>query len=478
MAVAVHSATVSRAKSAAESGNVDLGDTWDAPEKYEQNDCLGTHEGDDSVASKPAYPVFKGGKLSRKGVIAAKSRAAQQGESGIESAADSILKIIDAKKAKEASRAGVFSLMCSASGLEGERVSTPTGMPSSINGSPCTYIWRRVAKPGTWTNRARGFTLNLSASAIDQLEKTGEAMLADGDEVPIVEDHRETSGATLGYVKGWKIQDGWLCSLSQIIGQRELEIFNKNYLSGGFQPDYTDSQGRSRGMAITHVATTPRPVIDGQELLAASQSTQNGIVLTMSGDTPMDGMTNLPCSQNDLDEMHEMVPGLKDQPIEGKLSHVVKHLKSMSGASSKKMSAAEIVADATLKAEVLTMSGATLIAEKLPQAAVEFVRRGVLSALEDGVASGKMTPDQAKTAGKILVGETGQPQTAFMSQAPDGTIPAIEQVKLMCSLTQDFRLSRATPVKRVDPDGRTQIDAAPYKSFQKSQSEKLAAPVL
>ena len=476
MAVAVHPATVSRAKSAAEKGEVDTASGWNAPEKYEQSDCLGTHEGDESVPSKPAYPVFNGGKLYRSGVIAAKSRAAQQGESGIEAAADSILKIIEAKNGKYASCAGTIMLICSSSGLEGERVSTPAGMPDNINGSPCFYIWRRVARPGEWQNRARGFTLNLSASAIDQLERTGEAMLAVGDEVPIVEDHQEKSSLTLGYVRGWKIVDGWLCSLCQIIGDDELKTLNKNYLSGGFNPDYIDSQGRHRGMAITHVGTTPRPVIDGQELLAASQGNAKGIVLTMSGDSPMDGMTNLPCSQTDLDSMHAMVPGLADKPLEGKTGHIVNYLKSMSGAASKKMSAAEIIADDSLRGQVLTMSGA-VVPHTLPQSVVEVIRETTLNILTQGVAAGRMTPDQAKEAGINLVGEVGKPATVWMSQAADNSIPAIKQAQLLCSLTPDYRLSRAQPVKRLSPDSTETNDEKPYKSFMAS-SQKVPAPVL
>jgi hypothetical protein len=81
----------------AEDGNALLGkdDDWDAYGKVH----LGLdRSASDKTKARYKYPVAKGGKLFRSGVIAAKQRASQQGDSAIDKAASSLLEQIDKPK--------------------------------------------------------------------------------------------------------------------------------------------------------------------------------------------------------------------------------------------------------------------------------------------------------------------------------------------------------------------------------------------
>lgn len=83
----------------AEDGNKILGkDNWDEYSKW----FLATDpEADEKTKEHYKYPYGKEGKVYRAGVIAAKQRAAQQGESSIADAADGLLKLIDKDKKEE-----------------------------------------------------------------------------------------------------------------------------------------------------------------------------------------------------------------------------------------------------------------------------------------------------------------------------------------------------------------------------------------
>src|ERR1700728_2070971 len=109
----IFEAGVSRAKSAAHSGNVDRSEGWSASDDPKPDDCLAYHadaaEGD---KGHQAFPVFKDGKLHRGGVIAAESRAAREGYDSIAAAAKEILGIIDKK-----SEASAFCFQTNASAV-------------------------------------------------------------------------------------------------------------------------------------------------------------------------------------------------------------------------------------------------------------------------------------------------------------------------------------------------------------------------
>jgi hypothetical protein len=167
----------------------------------------------------------------------------------------------------------------------------------------------------------------------------------------------------------------------------------------------------------------------------------------------MDGMTNLPCSSTNMEALHRLVPGLRDIAPEAKMDHVTRHLQTMCQAMPGAMSAMSAALGSP--AEIATMSQAdiisaaqknidkwkqdsALLASKAPPLSAretEMIRRSVTEKIAEGEAAGTLTPDQAKEAVKILVGDKGQPATMFMSGATETDIPALDMATLLCSIT-------------------------------------------
>ncbi len=109
----LNSSALSHARSLVRAGKVDKSDSWSAPSADEENSYiknhgmaafgkwfLGTKAGEDPKnKGHYSYPFSHNFEsVSRKGVIAIKQRAAQQGDSAIEGAADRLLKMIDGDK--------------------------------------------------------------------------------------------------------------------------------------------------------------------------------------------------------------------------------------------------------------------------------------------------------------------------------------------------------------------------------------------
>ncbi len=120
---------------------------WVAPDKYDNDDCIGKH-GDGSGG----FPVIKGGYVHRSGVIAAKQRAAQQGYSSIGSAADKALKAIDSKK-----EMGNLILQGDLTCDKLEAVTLGMDLPKEVGGVPAYYKWSDALGTGHYVNKGRNF---------------------------------------------------------------------------------------------------------------------------------------------------------------------------------------------------------------------------------------------------------------------------------------------------------------------------------
>ena len=83
----------------------DKGDDWTTYSEFH----LGLHtDQPEKTKGRYAYPIGKGGEIYRNGVIAAKQRAAQQKDSAIEGAANTLLSLIDGKSDGKSSAMDVF----------------------------------------------------------------------------------------------------------------------------------------------------------------------------------------------------------------------------------------------------------------------------------------------------------------------------------------------------------------------------------
>ena len=143
MAIKVNGKGVSHARSLISAGKIDRDSSWGFSSE-EGNKLLGDNKWseyanwflavDDSEDKETKahykYPFGKEGKVYRKGVIAAKSRAAAQGETAVEEAADKLLKSIDKDDKEEKT---ISAGMSFASLRSIPRTSVPTIAPSTSN---------------------------------------------------------------------------------------------------------------------------------------------------------------------------------------------------------------------------------------------------------------------------------------------------------------------------------------------------------
>jgi len=116
MAVKLNQTGVSHAKSLIKAGKVDKDSSWSFSTE-DENKILGDDnwseykkwflavddEENEDTKAHYRFPYGKNGKVYRRGVIAAKQRAAQQGYSSVEKAADELLQMIDKDKDEKSS---------------------------------------------------------------------------------------------------------------------------------------------------------------------------------------------------------------------------------------------------------------------------------------------------------------------------------------------------------------------------------------
>ena len=501
MAIAVHQPTVSRAHSLIEQGKVDVSGHWDSPSEYEQADCLGTH---DDETKSPGYPIIKDGKLSRKGVISAKQRAAgEPGAGAIESAADGILSAIDAKKTQKASLALL-------DGGELQRLSATNGidLPSSVFGEPAYYAWKDVISPGDWlapTTYGDGTTriedLKATPERIRHWAEAGNQMCSAGVEIPIVADHSEKSGDSRGYIKLFKVENGDLQCLCQLIGDSAKLEAARNRVSIGRSNYANDGKdgGKSWQDVITHVALTPRPVVSNQDTFRQAASAAKGT-----------GMADkmLPCSETHMAKLHELVPGLAGMDDNAKIGHIVSHLCTMSAADDadagdgmSKMSRTEIMVAAgknrkawreELAAVKTQLSGAqqqlstandqvqrlsAQVPASLPAEAVDALRSSASVLFDSAVEKASITPAVRDAVFTAMAGSNEKPNYQCLSKGACSEAPILAVAKALNqnpprtgvdgkAITGTQQLSRATP----GADGKIKL---PFQLFRENQQNQI-----
>ena len=338
-----------RALGAAHSGSVDDGE-WNAPEKCTRRNCL-LDNGDGTFR----YPIFTGdGRLSARGVLLAMSGATTNREQIIIPAISATLLAISSRGIQyfsaddidgggNRSRTTMLYLLSNVSGFD-EADSEKIGQPAVVNGLPAFYYWKELAHAGTFhnANAKKPFSITFDVSRLSRLADTGNAMIAAGADIPIVCDHQETARANLGYMRGFKSENGKLYGLCQFLGDDSLNTAMKNRVSVGIDENYVDGTGREWGDVVRHVAVTPLPVIPNQEqfVKAASRAAAAGSALLLSAAheeiETMDKPNLLPCSEAQLNSLHQAVPGLVGVAPDGKSDHLIKHLSAV-GAHVKKL---------------------------------------------------------------------------------------------------------------------------------------------
>jgi hypothetical protein len=328
-------------------------------------------------------------------------------------------------------------------------------LPKTRNGLPCFYYWRAAARDGNWVNVRRGFTIRVDPRKRAEWASNFERMRRDGDEVPVVEDHRVNAANTVGYVvdakQGSDAGPGkgngpWYWELHQYLGDDVKNMALRNFISVGVTAQYTTSKGQALRDLLTHSAITPTPVIGDQPdaILclslgddADSTEMSNAASAAAESEPPM-ADHSFACSQADYDKLHSHVPGLAEKDAAHKMSHVAGHIEKMSHGVSGLLKKLGLGPDDKANqgvADYPQMQG-------LMSRAVEKVDQ-LLSRPEPGPAPAPLAPMTIHYVGKTL--------TAARQQAVDAGLTPASVDTLLARLMQHPRdLNTLTLSREVD----------------------------
>lgn len=143
-------------------------------------------------------------------------------------------------------------------------------LAATVTDVPLRY-WKDVVAVGSYVHptQKRGdgspVDFELNADDLKTLVASFAEMSAAGDEPPVIKDHKETSDNTLGYIKGVRINGDRLQMLHEFTDDQSRDIALRNKVSAKLHPNYRMSNGKVLPLAISHVATTPKPVITQQD---------------------------------------------------------------------------------------------------------------------------------------------------------------------------------------------------------------------
>lgn len=121
-----------------------------------------------------------------------------------------------------------------------------------------------------YTHPRDGWTLNVTPEWARELADMVDAMADNGVDMPILTKHnfdeKPPIEDVLGYVRGANISGGWLRLLCAFKGDdAEKTARGVDRVSAGLERSLVDGQGRRYSPALSHLAVTPFPIVDGQD---------------------------------------------------------------------------------------------------------------------------------------------------------------------------------------------------------------------
>jgi hypothetical protein len=215
---------------------------------------------------------------------------------------------------------------------------------------PCAYLWKDVIRVGRYRHPARRFVVHVNRRRLDHWSRTFRRMSRNGVRVPIPADHSPAAADNRGYVIEMKRVADRLMALCHFIGADAVRDAGRNEVSIGVAPTFVDGKGLIYRDAIVHVALTPVPVVPEQgpfiaaENFSADSKAQRCVFAAMPGAAPAGVLTfsaaqligradmaqnMLPCSDQTLSALHDLVPGLIEVPDEQKLEQVLQYIQSL-----------------------------------------------------------------------------------------------------------------------------------------------------
>ena len=333
------------------------------------------------------------------------------------------------------------------------------GVALAAEGQPKQF-WKDIIRQGEWVTDA-GVRLKVTPERMQGWAENFKLFAERGIDVPAPLTHAGGPAENAGFWRAMKVEGGKLMGLLDVARDDLLPMIGKSIkrVSLRLRGDYKDTQGRTYGEAIDHVALTLYPVIEGQGNFEPAESTAAGretadecVCLELAGERDGgDGM---------LQELCELLQ-LERDADEAKVAAAVKE--KLDKAKADGEAAAAKVTELEKKLAAETEKGTQLTAKvtelekKVPpteppktQREIELERKvadlelrgrraDAEAAKELAVLAVKAGKVHAQAAGPLalLLSASGQAQTFSLEKGAAEAIDVAAQARAMLTATPD-----------------------------------------
>ena len=290
-------------------------------------------------------------------------------------------------------------------------------LPKKIGGEPVRYVWKDIARPGTFDARNvnGGWSeLSIDEAREDRFLRTFQEMKKDGVDVPIPEDHSGGARKNMGFLIDMRRTGNRLEGLMQLIGEDAHRTAARNRVSPKIVPTAYVGQ-KTYTDAIAHVALTPTPVITRQNdpvMVASREAAADATAPTPAAEKSTMAKT-INCSDEQYAALLSLEPALKEADPVKAVDALIAKLKAPGAVELSRESFDKTKAEldaANAKIAELSRAHAAPIPEVL------MSRHEASSAQIDlAVSRSELTPVMAKRA-KDSLGAADKPNAFLLSR--------------------------------------------------------------
>lgn len=137
-------------------------------------------------------------------------------------------------------------------------------------GNPVQRFKANLIRVGSFSHPTDGWRLDVNPQRLREWRDAAMRKLANDVAIPFTSKHfTDDANDTLGYVDSVAIEGDWLTAEGTFVGEDAILAASRNFVSVDLD-DIGDGVGNDYGIVIQSVALTPRPVVNGQQRIAAS----------------------------------------------------------------------------------------------------------------------------------------------------------------------------------------------------------------
>ena len=327
-----------------------------------------------------------------------------------------------------------------------------------------------VIKVGRFVHPRTGKDVSVSAERLKHWQQSFHEMQAAGINIPIRNGH---DGDAIGHIAGATVAGEKMEMLHDFPDDGAVTIAKRNrFVSIGVVPTYTDAHGNTWKDVIDHVASTPVPVITGQdEFIALSRET--AAPAAQPKEPTMEGLNELLGLPVDADEtaikakVTELAarPEKKAEPVEAPAVLSQDSLDAFTDLNTTKLDMLQ--KDGKINKACRDKLALALIGT--PEAPNVFCLSRVSSGTDRSIAA--LVVDALNDNVLVKDGETTAAQLPAGSVALDRTEPETEEVKLAREKKEDVDKKKYDLLSLNKPENRTDDANAFVAKYESSHKE-------